>query len=114
MSFLNWITGKFSSRGRALAPYRSGMAKAKKKDYQGAIVDYTTVIESSSVPPDVKAMASYNRSLAYAAIEEYDKAAADLTATLSMPNLPENIKVQAQQRKKRVQNRAERKEGQAE
>ena len=40
MSFIASIKSLFSPRGKALALYRSGMAKAKNHDYHGAIADY--------------------------------------------------------------------------
>ena len=73
------------------------MAKAREKDYHGAIDDYSAAIESPTIPMDVKGMAIYNRALAYAAIDEEEKAASDLAAMLKMPGLPENIVTQALQ-----------------
>jgi hypothetical protein len=81
------------------------MAKARVKDYQGAIADYSAAIQSSNCPMDVKGMAAYNRALAYAAIGEEEKAAADLAAMLEMPGLPENIVTQARQRRERIRRR---------
>ena len=63
------------------------MAKANKRDYDGAIADYSAAIRVPHIPTDVKAMAIYNRSLAYHAIHEDAKAAEDLTALLEMPGL---------------------------
>jgi hypothetical protein len=37
---LNWLNGWFSQRERAMAHYRSGMAKAKEVDFCGAILEY--------------------------------------------------------------------------
>ena len=107
MSFTNWVKSLFSQRGKALALYRSGMAKASKRDYDGAIVDYSAAIESPQIPPDVKGMAIYNRVLAYSAIHEDDKAAEDLATLLEMPGLPENIITAAQQRRERIRRRNE-------
>jgi hypothetical protein len=81
------------------------MAKARVKDYRGAIADYSAAIESSKIPMDVKGMATYNRALAYAAIDEDEKAASDLAAMLEMPGLPENIVNQARQRRERIRRR---------
>jgi hypothetical protein len=85
--------------------YRAGMAKARKKDYVGAIADYTAAIESPHIPVDVKGMATYNRALAYAAVHEDQKAADDLAAMLKMPGLPENIVKEARQRRERIRRR---------
>jgi tetratricopeptide (TPR) repeat protein len=107
MSFTNWLKSLFSHRGKTLALYRSGMAKASKGDYDGAIADYSAAIEAPQIPPDVKGMAIYNRALAYSAIHEDDKAAEDLAALLEMPGLPENIATAAQQRRERIRRRNE-------
>ena len=85
--------------------YRAGMAKARKKDYLGAIADYTAAIESPHIPDDVKGMASYNRALAYAAVNEDRKAAEDLAAMLNMSGLPENVLREARQRRERIRRR---------
>lgn len=101
----SWLFGLFSQRQKALAQYRSGMAKAKKDDFAGAINDYTATIRSSSVPDDIIAMALYNRALAYSATQEDGKAAEDLVKVLAMPRLPEKIRVAASQRQERIRRR---------
>jgi hypothetical protein len=83
------------------------MAKANKRDYGGAIADYSAAIREPSIPTDVKAMALYNRALAYSATHEDAKAAEDLAAVLEMPGLPINIKRQAQERRERIRRRDE-------
>jgi hypothetical protein len=107
MSFINWAKSCFSHRGKALSLYRSGMAKANKRNYGGAIADYSAAIREPSIPTDVKAMALYNRALAYSAMHEDAKAAEDLAAVLETPGLPKNIKTQAQQRRERIRQRNE-------
>jgi hypothetical protein len=107
MSFMAWVKSCFSNRGKALALYRSGMAKATKRDYQGAIVDYSEAIASPQIPSDVKGMAVYNRALAYSAIHDDAKAAEDLAALLEMPGLPDSIRTAAQQRRERLRRRNE-------
>jgi hypothetical protein len=107
MSFTTWLKGWFSHRGKALALYRTGMAKATERDFEGAIAAYSAAIQASSIPDDVKAMAIYNRALAYSAIHEDGKAADDLALVLQMPGLPENIKTAAQQRRERIRRRGE-------
>jgi hypothetical protein len=81
------------------------MAKARQKDYRGAVADYTAAIESPNIPTDVKGMATYNRALAYAALDEAQKAADDLAAMLEMPGLPDNILREARQRRERIRRR---------
>lgn len=107
MSFVGWIKGLLSNRGKALSLYRAGMVKANRRDYRGAIADYSAAIEAPSIPSDVKAMAVYNRALAYSAIDEVDKSAEDLATVLAMPDLPDNIKMAAQQRRERIRRRNE-------
>ena len=57
MSFASWLMLCFSRRGKALSLYRTGMAKAEKRDYKGGMPDYSTAIELPKIPADVKAMA---------------------------------------------------------
>ena len=108
MSFTTWVKSCFSHRGKALSLYQSGMAKANKHDYDGAIADYSAAIRAPNIPTDVKAMALYNRALAYSAIHEDEKSAEDLTAVLEMPGLLKNIKTEAQERRERIRRRDER------
>lgn len=105
MGFFDWLKTKFSRRESHLAPYRSGMLKANKGDFAGAIQDYTTAIKAEGLPADVLGMTLFNRSLAYSALHENEKAAEDLAKVLKMPGLPENIKVAAGQRQERMRRR---------
>ena len=107
MSFTSWVRGRISHRGKALSLYRSGMAKARRHDYDGAIADYSAAIQARNIPKDVKAMAIYNRALAYSAIHDDVKATEDLAAVLKMPGLPSNIKTYAQQRHEWIRSRDE-------
>ncbi len=108
MKILRWLKGFLSHRGKALALYRSGMTKANRKDFEGAITDYSAVIDSLNAPPNVKAMAVYNRALAYSAIHQDENAAKDLDAVLKMPHLSEDVKTAARRRKERVRKREQR------
>ena len=110
MNFIRWVKGWLSRRGHALAEYRSGIEKANKHDYHGAIADYTAAIEGEDTPADVRAMATYNRALAYSAIHELKKAANDLDAVLKMPGISKKIETAALRRRERVRQRAEREE----
>ncbi len=83
------------------------MVKANKRDYDGAIADYSAAIRAPDIPTDVKAMALYNRALAYSAIHEDAKAAEDLSAMLAMPGLSKRIKKEASQRQERIRQRDE-------
>ena len=108
-SFTSWVKGCFSHRGKALSLYRSGMAKSRKRDYDGAIADYSAAIRASNIPKDVKAMAIYNRALAYSANHEDAKATEDLAVVLKMPGVPSKIRTYAQQRREWIQRRDEKK-----
>ena len=107
MSLIRWAKSWLSRRGKALSLYRSGMAKANKRNYIDAIADYSAAIRVPDVPPDVKAMATYNRALAYSSIHDDEKAAEDLAAVLEMPGLSERIKREARERRERIRKRDE-------
>ena len=107
MRFTSWVKGLFSPRGKAISLYRSGMAKATKHNFHGAIADYTAATQEPHFPLDVKAMAIYNRALAYSAIHDDAKAIEDLESVLEMPGLPANIKAFAEERRQRIRQRCE-------
>lgn len=113
MGLINRFKGLLSRRGKTLAWYRAGMARANARDYAGAIQDYTAAIEAPDCPADVRGMAIYNRALAYAAVHEDSKAADDLAAVLDIPGVPQNIKKEAHQRRARLRRRAERNDGES-
>ena len=88
MGFTGWLERCFSRRGKVLALYRSGIAKASKGDHRGAIADYAAAVGIPNLPSDLKAMVVYNRALAYSAIHEEERAAEDVAAVLHMPGCP--------------------------
>lgn len=102
MSVFTWLKSLFSNRGKALLLYRRGMARAKKRDHEGAILDYTAAIDMPNAPPDVVAMALYNRALAYAAEEGNPKAIDDLRKVLAMTKTPAGIKTEARRKLERM------------
>lgn len=102
MGMLDWLTGRFSTRGRALRMYKRGMTKARRKNHEGAIVDYTTTIDMSETPIDVRAMALYNRALMYVASGDETKGVADLDAVLAMQEMMINVKTMARQKLARI------------
>ena len=108
MGFLNWLKQGFSYHGKAVALYRSGMAKANERNYAGAIADYSSALRQPHIQTDVKAMVLYNRSIAYSAIHEEAKSAEDLRIVLEMPGLPPQIRTQAKQRQERIRRRTDR------
>jgi tetratricopeptide (TPR) repeat protein len=107
MSFTTWIQSFLSPRGKAISLYRSGMAKANERDYEGAIADYSAAIEMAKIPADVRAMAIYNRALAYSALNDEVKSVEDLSTLLDLPGVPENIRTAVQQRRERLRRRSE-------
>jgi hypothetical protein len=107
MGFTVWVKKFLSNRGRAVSLYRSGMAKAIRHDYDGAIADYTAAIRESNIPANVKAMVLYNRALAYSATHEDEKSVKDLADVLEMPGVPQNVIAQARQRQERMRRRQE-------
>jgi hypothetical protein len=110
MSFIRWIQSWFSRRGHALAEYRSGIKKAGKYDYPGAIVDYTAVIDSEHSPEDLKTMAIYNRALAYSAMDEVEKASHDLDTVLKMQGVSQRVKTAVLRRQERIRQRSQKQE----
>ena len=106
MNIFDWLTGCFSSHGKAMSLYKRGMAKAKKHDRQGALEDYTTTIGMLGTPADLLAMALYNRALVYVAEGDDQKGAADLDAVLAMNEALVNVKTMARQKLARMESRS--------
>jgi hypothetical protein len=82
------------------------MAKAKKRDHQGALEDYTTTIGMPGTPAELLAMVLYNRALVYVAASDVQKGVADLDALLAMNEAGENVKTMARQKLARMESRA--------
>lgn len=99
MKFLGWLRSGFFIRHKALRIYRQGRRRAKKKELERAIADYTEAIETIAVPTDVKAMALYHRALAYVASGNEGKGVEDLDSVLLMDGalVVLNIKTMARQ-----------------
>ena len=106
MNVLDWLIGRFSNRGRALSLYQRGMARAKKRDHQGAINDYTAAIGGPAMPDDVKSMILYNRALVHAATGDAQKATDDLDAVLSMGAAPVNVVTMARTKLAKIESRS--------
>jgi len=100
--FRRWIWPR-SARNEALSLYKLGLARTGEKDQMGAMGAYTSAIELSEAPDDVKAMALYNRALLFAAAGKTDKALADLKAVMDMPVPLQDIKLAARRRLERLQ-----------
>lgn len=108
MNLFNWITGYFSSHGKAMSLYKRGMAKAKKHDHRGALDDYTTMIGMQGPPTDLLAMVLYNRALVYVAAGDDHRGVADLDAVLAMHESLVNVKAMARQKLARMKSRGAR------
>lgn len=106
MRILNWLASSFSHRGTAMSLYKRGMAKAKRNDHPGALVDYTTAIGIPGTPADLLAMVLCNRALVYVATGDEPKSAADLDAVLPMNEALVNVKTMARQKLARMESRA--------
>lgn len=102
MGFLSDILGLFSVRGKAMAMYKRGMHKADQRDFDGAISDYTAVVETRQAPGDVRAMALLNRALVFSRAHEVEKAEKDLATVLAMPEASAQVKAAAQEKVQRM------------
>lgn len=60
MRMLEWLRNRLPVRYRSLWTYRRGMSRATRHDHQGALEDYTTVIECKETPSELKAMAEWH------------------------------------------------------
>ena len=79
----------------AEAIYNRGTDRQLNDDLQGAIADYTTLIEMDDIQPELKGEALINRGAARAELEEMDLAIADSTAALEMDDIPPELKAEA-------------------
>ena len=91
MSLISKVFGSFSSRGKATALYQRGMQKAGDRDLEGAIDDYTAVVDMKGAPTDVVAMALLNRALAYSRVHDDTKATIDLDRVIAMPGATQQV-----------------------
>ncbi|MGM0489265.1 MAG: hypothetical protein ACQESR_21210 [Planctomycetota bacterium] len=110
MNLLSKLFGNLTPRGRALAAYRRGMQRAGERDLEGAIVEYTMVVEMKDAPEDVIAMALLNRALAYSRAHDDDKAGADLDRVLHMPAASKQVLHAAHEKLHRMERRVSPKE----
>jgi hypothetical protein len=78
--------------------YKRGLKKAKRRDHQGAIADYTSMIGMRVMPPDVLAMVLYHRAVGFLAIGDAGKGKDDLNAVLAMGESLVNVKTMARQK----------------
>ncbi len=107
MNLYDWIVGCVSTRQKSLGIYKRGISKARRRQHNAAIENYTTVIGIPGVPEDVKAMSLFNRALAYVSVGD-SRGTEDLNMVLGMPGAPAQIKLEAMRKLARMQHRAER------
>ena len=105
MSLISKVFGSFSNRGKATTLYKRGMQKAGDRDLEGAIGDYTGVVDMQGAPADVVAMALLNRALAYSRVHDDTKATADLDRIIVMPGATQQVIDAAHEKLHRMQRR---------
>ena len=105
MNILKWFGWPSSVHSLVMSSYKRGLSRTKRHDPQGAMDDFTSAIEATDAPPDVKAMALYNRALLFAAAHDISKANDDLKAVLAMKEARPDIKLAAKRRLERMRNR---------
>jgi hypothetical protein len=111
MNAFDWLATSLSLRAKGETFFRRGMAKAKKRDHQGAIDDYTTSLGVRDTPADVTAKTLYNRAVAYVASGETKKGTDDLQAVLAMKEMLINVKTMSRQKLARMDAKANKSNG---
>ncbi|MGE0610467.1 MAG: hypothetical protein AB7O62_25485 [Pirellulales bacterium] len=102
---VSFFSKLFSAQARTQATYERGLAKAKDRKLEEALVDYNTVIETKNVSPELKAMALLNRGILFAAQSDFDRAQKDLEAVIKLPNAPSHVQAAAKEKLNRVNRR---------
>ena len=105
MSVISKVFGGLTKRGRALAMYKRGMLRAGERNLEGAISDYTSVVEMKRAPEDVVAMALLNRALAHSRSHDDDRANEDLQRVLEMPGATKQVIDAAHEKLRRMKRR---------
>ena len=108
MSLISKLFGGFSTRGKAMTMYKRGMQRAGDRNLDGAISDYSEVVDMKGAPEDVVAMALLNRALAYSRAHDDDKAAEDLDRVIAMPGATKQILDAAHEKLHRMKRRVDR------
>ena len=111
MGLFEKLLGGFGARGKATTVYKRGMEKADQRDWEGAIVEYSAVIEMDGAPGDVKAMALFNRAIAYSHAKDDSRAESDLQRVLSFDAATTQVKTAARERIKRMAKYRQRQQG---
>lgn len=102
MNVSKWFSGLFSQRGKTEGIYQRGMKKAHDKDLDGAIADYSAVINDPQSPADLKAMALFNRALVYSLQKKFEEANADLERVQAIPEAPRNLRDATREKLERI------------
>jgi len=84
------------------------MIKAKLRNRESAVADYTAVIDMPGAPADVRAMALYNRSLVYSAMHKDSKAIGDLEMLLELEGAAANVRTEARRKLVRMRRSSDR------
>ena len=98
-------------RNKALKFYKKGLEKAEAKNLDGAIADYTIILDMAEAPGDVKAMARLNRALARSSNREYSLADRDLREVLADMQAREQVKEAARLKLNRLKRRIDESHG---
>jgi tetratricopeptide (TPR) repeat protein len=106
MSIFARLFGIFSKSAKAEALFARAMEKAKNKDAEGALEDYTAVINMAKASPSLKAMATFNRALAYSNLSQYSEAKTDLENVIAAPHTPANVRAAAKSKQERMRKMA--------
>jgi hypothetical protein len=104
MNLLRWILPR-SRRGEVMSLYKRGITRAEKHDAAGAMAAYTSAIEMTDAPEDLRAMALYNRALLLAAKGKTEQALADLKLIIDLPITQRDVKLAARRRVERLEHR---------
>jgi hypothetical protein len=106
MGLIDRLTGLFTRSGRDDSLLQQGIAHAKAKRPQDAIVIYDRLINSSATSAGTRASALFNRALAHSSQDDDAKALADLERVLELPDLPDNVQTAARAQIARVRRRS--------
>jgi hypothetical protein len=102
MRLWNWLSERFSARGKILARYKHGLSRARHHDHPGAIADYDAVIANKAASPDLISMARYNRALVNAAVGNQELAEHELRAVIAFGETPINVRTAARHKLARM------------
>jgi hypothetical protein len=102
MGLVAWFESMLSRSARPEALYRRAVKKAKGHDLEGAIRDYTVVIEGESTSAPLKAMSLLNRAVAQAASRHFAEARKDLQSALTAKNAPPEVAAAARAKLDRI------------